>query len=129
MDTHEWGNNVIIVQGNGTIKTILVNKKLGVETKWPQTLVRYDLFERITNEKEDMIFEIEPELLSIGIIIISNEIVSLLSIKVSKVKISGESDLEQETLDQGVEEVMFSTTNTTKFHVKPNISLENKVYP
>jgi hypothetical protein len=87
------------------------------------------LFERITNEKEDMIFEIEPELLSIGIIIISNEIVSLLSIKVSKVKISGESDLEQETLDQGVEEVMFSTTNTTKFHVKPNISLENKVYP
>jgi hypothetical protein len=30
---HDWGNNVIIVQGNGIIKTILVNKKLGVEIK------------------------------------------------------------------------------------------------
>jgi hypothetical protein len=27
--THDWDNNVIIVQGNGTIRTILVNKKLG----------------------------------------------------------------------------------------------------
>ncbi len=27
--THDWGNNVIIVQGNETIKTTLVNKKLG----------------------------------------------------------------------------------------------------
>jgi hypothetical protein len=27
--THDWGNNVIIVQGNETIRTTLVNKKLG----------------------------------------------------------------------------------------------------
>jgi hypothetical protein len=27
--THDWGNNVIIVQGNGIIITILINKKLG----------------------------------------------------------------------------------------------------
>ncbi len=26
--THDWGNNVITVQGNGTIRTILVNRKL-----------------------------------------------------------------------------------------------------
>jgi hypothetical protein len=31
--TNDWGNNVIIAQGNGTIKTILVNRKLGVETR------------------------------------------------------------------------------------------------
>jgi len=31
--THDWGNNVIIVQSNGIIRTILVNKKLGVETR------------------------------------------------------------------------------------------------
>ncbi len=37
--THDWGNNVIIVQGNGTVITILMNKKLGAETKRPQILV------------------------------------------------------------------------------------------
>jgi hypothetical protein len=35
---HDWGNNVIIVQGNGTIKTILYNRKLGVETRRPQVV-------------------------------------------------------------------------------------------
>jgi hypothetical protein len=28
--THDWGNNVIIVQGKGIVKTISVNKKLGL---------------------------------------------------------------------------------------------------
>jgi hypothetical protein len=27
--THNWGNNVTIVQGNGIVRTISVNKKLG----------------------------------------------------------------------------------------------------
>jgi hypothetical protein len=33
--THDWGNNVIIVQGNKIIRTISVNNKLGVETTRP----------------------------------------------------------------------------------------------
>jgi len=33
--THDWGNNVIIVQGNGTIRAILVNRKLGAKTRKP----------------------------------------------------------------------------------------------
>jgi hypothetical protein len=37
--THDWGNNVIIIQGNGTIQQILVNKKLVIETNRPQILV------------------------------------------------------------------------------------------
>jgi hypothetical protein len=41
--THDWVNNVIIIQGNGTIRTISINKKLRVETKRPQVLVCYDL--------------------------------------------------------------------------------------
>jgi len=69
--THDWGNNVIIVQGNGTIKTISVNKKLGVETIWPQALVYYDLMDRLTYEEEDLIFETKPKLFSIGIITLS----------------------------------------------------------
>jgi hypothetical protein len=33
--THDWGNNVIIVQGNGIVITISINKKLWVETRRP----------------------------------------------------------------------------------------------
>jgi hypothetical protein len=37
--THDWGNNEIIIQGNGTIRKILVNKKLVIEPNRPQILV------------------------------------------------------------------------------------------
>ncbi len=63
--------DVIIVQGNGIVTTIYVNKKLRVETKRPQILVCYDLMEGLTNEKEDLIFETKLELFSIGTITIS----------------------------------------------------------
>ncbi len=76
-----------------------------------------------------MVFDIESKLFSIGTIIISYETISLMSIEVSKVRISGKSDLEQESSYQGATKVMLSTTNTKKIHVRPNISLENKVYP
>jgi len=55
--THDWGNNVIIVQGNRIVKTISINKKLGAETIRPQILICYDLLEGLTNEGEDLIFE------------------------------------------------------------------------
>jgi hypothetical protein len=61
---------VIIVQGYGTIKTILINKKLGTKTKRPQVFVCYDLLESLTNEEEDLIFETKPKLFSIGTIIL-----------------------------------------------------------
>jgi hypothetical protein len=81
--THDWGNNVITVQDNGTIRTILINKKLGVETKRPQVLVCYDLMEELINEEKDLIFEIE--LFSIGTITsafkINNFIVECWSVK------------------------------------------------
>ncbi len=56
--THDWGNNVIIVQGNGIVKTISINKKLGVKTRRLQVLICYDLLEGLTYEEEDLIFEI-----------------------------------------------------------------------
>jgi hypothetical protein len=55
--THVWGNNVIIVQGNGIIITVSINRKFRAKTKRPQILVCYDLLERLIDEKEDMIFE------------------------------------------------------------------------
>ncbi len=36
---------MIIVQGNGIVKLILINKKLGAETRRPQIFVCYDLLE------------------------------------------------------------------------------------
>jgi len=36
--THDWGNNVIIVQGNGIVKIIPINKKLGVKLESPKYL-------------------------------------------------------------------------------------------
>ncbi len=84
--THDWGTNGITIQGNGSIITILIKKKLGAETKRPQILVCHDLLEKLTNEEEDLIFEIEPKLFSIGTITISKEIVSLLGIGVSMIR-------------------------------------------
>jgi hypothetical protein len=73
----------------------------------------------LTNEEEDLIFETEPKMFSIGTIIILNEIVSLLSVGVTEIKINGESKLEQGILDQGAIEVMASTTKTIESNVRP----------
>jgi hypothetical protein len=87
------------------------------------------LLERLKYEEEDLIFETKSELFSIGTIIISYEIISLLSISVSKFIISGKSDPDQGISIQKIIEVVFSTINTIEFHVKLDISLEDKVYP
>ncbi len=47
--THDQGNNVITIQGNGIVKTISIHNKLGVETKRPQVLVCYELLELRAN--------------------------------------------------------------------------------
>jgi hypothetical protein len=57
--------------------------------------------EGLTNEEEDMIFETKLELFSIGKIIILDEIVSLLNIGVSKIRINEEYDPKQRTSNRG----------------------------
>jgi len=37
--SHHWGNNTITIQGNNTIRTIFVTKKLGAPTKNPYMLL------------------------------------------------------------------------------------------
>jgi hypothetical protein len=32
---HDWGSNIVTIQGNGTIKTIIVTKHLGGEVRRP----------------------------------------------------------------------------------------------
>jgi hypothetical protein len=48
------------MQGNGTIRTIIVTKHLGGEIRRIKMLLCYDYQNGITNEEEDIIFAIEP---------------------------------------------------------------------
>jgi hypothetical protein len=57
------------------------------------------LLKKLLGDEEDLIFEIELELFSIGTITILDETISLLSIGVLEVKISGEFDPKQGTSD------------------------------
>jgi hypothetical protein len=57
---HDWGSNIVTIQGNGTIKAIIITKHLGGEIRGPKMLVCYDYQNGITYEEEDIIFVIEP---------------------------------------------------------------------
>ncbi len=93
--THDQGNNVINVQDNGTVTTISIIKKLGVETKRPRILTCYDLIEGLIYKEKDLIFETEPKLFSICTITISDETISLLSVGVTEIKFNGKSTPKQ----------------------------------
>jgi hypothetical protein len=54
--SHDWGTNIITIQGTSTIKIIPITKKLGVQTKRLEILVCYDFHFRISNEEEDVMF-------------------------------------------------------------------------
>ncbi len=78
--SHHWGNNIITIQGNNTIKTIFVTKKLGAPTKHPRILICYDFHFKIF-EKEDFMFATKPRLFSIGTIVVLTSIWSNQSLK------------------------------------------------
>jgi hypothetical protein len=39
---HDWGNNIVTIQGNGTIITIIITKHLGGEVRRPKVLLCYN---------------------------------------------------------------------------------------
>jgi hypothetical protein len=49
--SHDWGTNIVTMQGTCTIRTILVTKKLGVQTKRPKVSMCYDVHPRILDER------------------------------------------------------------------------------
>ncbi len=82
--SHDLANNIIIIQGLNTIRTISITKKLGAPTKCPEVLICYDFLYGISNEEEDLMFAIEPRLYSIGTIVIPtslwlNQLVKLIT--------------------------------------------------
>jgi hypothetical protein len=57
---HDWGSNIITIQGNGTVRTIVITKHLGSEVRGPEMLLCYDYQNGITYEEEDIIFATKP---------------------------------------------------------------------
>lgn len=64
--SHNWGNNIITIQGTNTIITIPVTKKLGAQTKQPKILICYDFHFGISDEVGDLMFATKSKLFSIG---------------------------------------------------------------
>ncbi len=62
---HDWGSNIVTIQGNGTIRTIIVTKHLGGEARRPKVLLCYNYQNGIIDEEEDIIFITKLELFSI----------------------------------------------------------------
>ncbi len=65
---HDWGNNTVIIHGNGIIRTITITKHLGSYVKQLEVLLCYDFLNGMTNEEEDVMFDSTPKLFSIGTI-------------------------------------------------------------
>jgi hypothetical protein len=56
---HYWGSNIVTIQGNGIVRTIIVTKHLGGEVIKPKVLLCYDYQNGITDEEKDIIFVIK----------------------------------------------------------------------
>jgi hypothetical protein len=61
---HDWGNNLITIEGSGTLQPIIVTKHLDSNNKHPKVLLCYDLMEGVTNKKE-VLLATKPNLFTI----------------------------------------------------------------
>ncbi len=66
--THDWGSNIVNIQGNGIIRTIIVTKHMGGDVRRQVLLLCYNYQNGITSEEENIMFATKLELFSIGTI-------------------------------------------------------------
>jgi len=52
-DTHDWGNNLITVDGNGIMHTIVMNTNLYSNMKWLKVFFGYNFVNVGIDEEED----------------------------------------------------------------------------
>jgi hypothetical protein len=52
--SHDWGTNIITIQGNGIVRTITITKHLSSEIKHPEIFLCYDFQNGFTKEEEDI---------------------------------------------------------------------------
>jgi len=53
---HDWGSNIVTIQGNGTVRTITITKHLEGEVRRPKMLLCYDYQNGIIDEEENIMF-------------------------------------------------------------------------
>jgi len=51
--THDWGNNLVTIDGNGIMHTIVMNTNLDSNMKWLKVLFGYDFVNGVIDEEED----------------------------------------------------------------------------
>ena len=59
---HDWANDQVQIMGNGTVKTVKINRQLGYEAVTPHALVCYNFAEDITNDEETILLAADPTL-------------------------------------------------------------------
>ena len=69
---HDWANDHIQIMGNGTVRTVRINRKLGFEATTPDALVCYNYVEGLTDEEEVILLEAEEFLHPIGTLAIDD---------------------------------------------------------
>ena len=65
---HDWANDQVQIMGNGTVKTVKINRQLGYEAVTPHALVYYNFAEGITDDEETILLAADPTLQSVGTI-------------------------------------------------------------
>ncbi len=63
--TRDQENNLITIQGYGTMYIITITKHLDSNTKGLEVLLCYDFVKGITNKEEDVFLEVVPNLFAI----------------------------------------------------------------
>jgi hypothetical protein len=69
--THDWGTNLITIEGDGTIQIITVTKHLDNNTKHLELLLCYDLMEGVIDKEEEIFLATKPDLFTLGTITLS----------------------------------------------------------
>ena len=65
---YDWANDQVQIKGNGTVKTVKINRQLGYEAVTPHALVCYNFGEGITDDEETILLVADPTLQPIGTI-------------------------------------------------------------
>ena len=65
---HDWANDQVQIMGNGTVKTVKINRQLGYEAVTPHALVCYNFAEGITDDEETILLAADPTLQPVGTI-------------------------------------------------------------
>ena len=65
---HDWANDQVQIMGNGTVKTVKINRQLGYEAVTPHALVCYNFVEGITDDEETILLAADPILQLVGTI-------------------------------------------------------------